>query len=62
LQQLKSEKDLKPTAKQLILDWNDLDQETKKSVEKQFPSIPKVLKSEKFQKIANMKLNHLQNE
>ena len=53
LQQLKTEKDLKSTAKQLIDDWNELGNKTKKSVKSQFPSIPKVLGSEKFQKIAN---------
>lgn len=55
LQKLKTEKDLKAVAKQLISSWNDLGDEAKESVKEQFPSIPKVLSSEKFEAIANMK-------
>ncbi|KAI6184547.1 Fatty-acid and retinol-binding protein 4 [Aphelenchoides bicaudatus] len=52
LQNLKTEMDLKETAKTLINDWNELDDETKDNVKEAFPSIPKVLSSDKFKKIA----------
>lgn len=55
LQKLKNEKDLKSVAKELIQNWNDLDEKAKDSVKEQFPSIPKVLGSTQFQKIAEEK-------
>ncbi|KAI6179116.1 Fatty-acid and retinol-binding protein 4 [Aphelenchoides besseyi] len=55
LQNIVNEKDLQKASSEIVQQWQTLMKSTKSTIEQQFPTVPKVLDSDKFKKFATEK-------